>query len=109
MNVLTTLSLARTALTDPVGLPEAHYERLIRSSDPEDPFVMFAVDGIDTVMNALDTEEHPARALATVIGLLSEIEDNVYTWDPDVSRLLGMALAAMYEAAEALTKAEGGE
>ena len=72
MDILQTLSLARTALDDPDGLGR-EYNRLMRESGSDDPFVEYAIDKIDEVMHALDVELHPALALTTMGKLIEKI------------------------------------
>jgi len=60
------LSHARTALTDPCGLP------------PEvgSPFE-YAIEKLDQAMDLIDVELRPADALRTCMGILGEVADSL--------------------------------
>jgi len=74
-DVLTTLSLARTALDHPVGLPGDDYDRI--NTDPRESFAGYAIERIDDAMHLLDVELYPALALETCGKLIAEIEEEL--------------------------------
>ena len=109
MDVLKTLSLARTALDDPGGLPD--YEGELR----EGALRLYAIHRIDEAIHALDVELHPALALTTVGKLIAEIADDLddhgvggdgEPFDTrDIAEELSLALDALDRAIAALDQA----
>ena len=72
MDILQTLSLARTALDDPGAFEVWEDMDNVRFANATDQMA-FAIDMIDQVMYALDVELHPALALTTMGKLIAEI------------------------------------
>ena len=72
-DILRTLSLARTALDDPAGLPEDVGDLANMPAARE----AYAIERLDEVMHALDVEDHPALALSTMGKLIAEINEKL--------------------------------
>jgi len=86
-------SLARTALTDPSGIPEDDeslveeianaeaYDRVYSDAAP-DPYVMYAVGNLDAIINTLNPAEwdraSAARALRTLGKHTADVMDGLY-------------------------------
>ena len=119
MDILQTLSLARTALDDPAGIPPGailaaagrRETRRITSSGQ----TQYAIDRIDRAMHALDVELHPALALTTMGKLIEEIGNQLEA-EEDGGTGVNVVLAdALYTALDSIDRviealdARGGE
>lgn len=70
-DVRTLLSLARTALADPAGLPgETRLQHFL-------DWDSYAIERIDEVLAALDVEDAPAVALRTLGRLIADVADSL--------------------------------
>lgn len=73
-DVLKVLSLARTALDDPAGLPDDQRPNI---TDRTYSMKEYAVNRIDEAIGLLDVEDRPRQALITMGKLIAEIADDL--------------------------------
>lgn len=117
--VLMHLSLARTALDDPDGLPEGELDDHVEGIEvehgvygstqgpPWSATERYAVDQIDNAMHSLDTEDHKVLALRTICELITDIGGPEPPDDDDPQNLIAVmqgAVASLSWVADVLEK-----